>query len=201
MDHIAVDVAALDEGAVGAEFEQAFGSAALAVDGFHRLTGQNLRLWRIRRDEAGARDQFRPDGADGALIDETIPGGGHHHGIDDARGKRRLRVKGFGDRLDELRRAEHAGLDRVGADIGEGDLDLAKYSVERDRPDTVDAFCVLHGDRSDGGHRMTAEHGDGLDVRLDAGAAAGIGAGDDEDAAGGVGHGQVFQAKFRLSAG
>ena len=40
---------------------------------------------------------------------------------------------------------------------------------------------VLRGDRGDRGHRVAAEHGDGLDIRLNPRAAARIRAGDDQD--------------------
>ena len=50
------------------------------------------------------------------------------------------------------------------------------------------ALRVLHGDRRHRRHGVTAERGDGLDVGLDAGAAAGIRTGDDEDTALRFGH-------------
>ena len=50
--------------------------------------------------------------------------------------------------------------------------------------DRADPERVLRGDRGDRGHRVAAEHGDRLDVGLDARAAARVRAGDDEDAGG-----------------
>jgi len=43
------------------------------------------------------------------------------------------------------------------------------------------ALRILCGERADGSSGITTEHGDGFNVGLDAGAAAGIGTGDDKD--------------------
>ena len=61
-------------------------------------------------------------------------------------------------------------------------VDLREDHFGRHRMDRGDAQRVLGGDGGDRGHRMAAEHGDGLDIGLDAGPAAGVGPGDDQDA-------------------
>ena len=61
-------------------------------------------------------------------------------------------------------------------------VDLGEDHFGRHRMDGAHAQRVLSGDRGDRGHRVAAEHGDGLDVGLDPGAAAGIRSGNDEDA-------------------
>src|SRR5690606_3643424 len=58
----------------------------------------------------------------------------------------------------------------------------------RDRKDVGDAMGVLHRHRADGGRRIAAQHGHGLDVGLDARAAAGIGAGDEQHPPTRLGH-------------
>ena len=54
--------------------------------------------------------------------------------------------------------------------------------------DGLDAERVLNRDRGDGGRRVAAQGGDCLDVGLDAGAAARIGTGDDQNPAATVSH-------------
>jgi hypothetical protein len=60
---------------------------------------------------------------------------------------------------------------------------------------------VLRGHRGDRGHRVAAEHRDGLDVRLDARAARAVGAGDGEDAGRGAGRGRRGHAGALASPG
>ena len=55
-----------------------------------------------------------------------------------------------GDRLDRRGRAEHAGLDRVGADVLQHRARLGGDDPAGDRMDGVDAQGVLHGDGGDG---------------------------------------------------
>ena len=94
---------------------------------------------------------------------------------------------------------QHAGLDRVGADIVEHDLHLLADESRIDRQDAVDPLGVLRGQRGDRGRREGAEHRHRLDVGLNAGAAAGIGAGDDEDAALHGSRSQIHLASFEAS--
>ena len=84
--------------------------------------------------------------------------------------------------VDHLGAVQHAGLERIGADVGQHDLDLLGDEGGIDRHDAVHALGVLRGERGDGGGGEAAHRGDRLDVGLDARAAAGIRAGDDQDA-------------------
>jgi hypothetical protein len=77
--------------------------------------------------------------------------------------------------------ANHADLDRVDSDIADNSFNLRENHLGRDRMDGADADRVLRRDRRDGRHRVTAEHRDRLDIGLNAGAAAGIGTGNDEN--------------------
>ena len=96
----------------------------------------------------------------------------------------RVRRERLGDGLDDRGGDEHAGLDRIGADVVEDDADLVADGLGRNGVEGVDAGRVLHGDGGDRRHGVGAERGRGLDVGLDAGAAARIRTGDDEDAGG-----------------
>ncbi len=85
-----------------------------------------------------------------------------------------------GERFDYRGIVQHAGFDRVGADIVEHHLDLLADEFWRDRQHAEDAQGVLRGQRSDRRRCVGTEHRHRLDIGLDAGAAAGIRAGDDQ---------------------
>src|SRR5690606_23632185 len=82
------------------------------------------------------------------------------------------------DSLRQLRRIEHPGLDRVRSDIEHYRIDLLDDGVDRHRIYPVDADAVLRGNRRYGRHAEYAELLHRLQVRLYAGAAAGIRSGD-----------------------
>src|SRR6266536_2788661 len=79
---------------------------------------------------------------------------------------------------------QHAGLDRVGADIVENHLDLLADELRRYRQDPEDTLGVLRRQRGDRGCGIGIEHHHRLDVGLDAGAASRIGTGYDQHPAG-----------------
>ena len=85
-----------------------------------------------------------------------------------------------GDGQRDLGRAQHADLDRVGADIGKTALDLLAHDIGRNEMDGADAGGVLRGDGGDRRHGVGAERRRRLDVGLDAGAAARVRSRDDE---------------------
>ena len=90
-----------------------------------------------------------------------------------------------GDGVDDGGVRQHAGLDGVGADVGEHGVDLRGDELGRHGEPAGDFARVLRGDGGDGGCAVDAERGEGLEVGLDAGAAAGVAAGDREGAGGG----------------
>jgi hypothetical protein len=77
--------------------------------------------------------------------------------------------------------SDHADLDRIGADIGKHHVDLLQHHVGRNGMYRLDAERVLGRDGGDRRHRVAAKHRHRLDVGLDAGAAAAVGAGNDQD--------------------
>ena len=84
-DDIAADMPALHQRAIGAEFQQGFGGAALAADCFDRFPCQDFRLRCIRRHKPCIRDEFRPDGRDGLGIYQAVARGRDHDRVDDTR--------------------------------------------------------------------------------------------------------------------
>ncbi len=77
-----------------------------------------------------------------------------------------------GDRFDDRPVLQHAGLDGIDADIVEDSAHLALDDIRRHIVNARDAEGVLDGDGGDGRRGVSAERGDRLDIRLDAGAAA-----------------------------
>ena len=77
--------------------------------------------------------------------------------------------------------AEHADLDGVDADVVDHRPDLLDDHLARNRIHGGHRHRVLSGDRGDGRHPVHPAARERLEVRLNAGAAAGIRAGDGED--------------------
>ena len=96
-------------------------------------------------------------------------------------------VQDLGHGLDHGHVAEHAGLQRVGADVLQNGAGLGLNDVDGDGMDAGDAQGVLDRDGGDGGGRIGAERGDRLDVGLDSRPATGVGTGQDENATEGGG--------------
>jgi hypothetical protein len=93
----------------------------------------------------------------------------------------RALVEDAGDRSGGRGVAQHAGLDRVGADIGQHALHLLADDRHGHHMDAVNAQRVLRGDCGDRGGGIGAHRGHGFDVGLDAGAGGGIGSGNDKN--------------------
>ena len=74
-----------------------------------------------------------------------------------------------------------------------GELGLAIQILRRD-VDVAHAHGVLDDDGGDGAHPVAAHRGDRLEVRVLAGAARGVGAGDGQDAGHAGGHGATSPA-------
>ena len=144
------------------------------------MTGEDLGLGQVRGQHRGLRHQQALQGADRAFLDQRRATLRDHDRIEDERDTRGALGDDRRDGLDDGRVVQHAGLQRISAKIVEHDLDLLPDEIGRDRQDAEHACCVLRGQRRHGGHRKAAEHRHGFDVRLDAGAAAGIRAGDDQ---------------------
>ena len=105
-------------------------------------------------------------------VDQSGAAFSRHDRIDNERDSLRALAQHRGQGLDDRGIMQHAGLDRVGADIVEHDLDLLTDKIGRDRQHAENPFGVLRRQSGYRGCRVTAEHRDGLDVGLDSGAAA-----------------------------
>jgi len=80
------------------------------------------------------------------------------------------------DRFEDGGAAQHARLGRVDADVGEHGLELVLDEGRRNLMDGGNTRGVLRGQRYDRAHSVAAGHGKGLQIGLDPGSSAGIGA-------------------------
>jgi hypothetical protein len=112
-----------------------------------------------------------------------IARGCDHHRIDDAWDAGRQVLECFGDDLDQVLVAQHAGFQRVGPDVLEHSLHLRADGVGRGCNDAGDAKRILYGERGDGRGGVASQRRHRLDVGLDARPASGIRSGDDKDPA------------------
>jgi hypothetical protein len=113
-----------------------------------------------------------------------VAGGGDHHRIEHHRAGvvRQPRRHGGDDR----RAGEHAELDGIHRQVRAQGGELLRDEAGRDGVHPGHPDGALGGQRGDDGHAVDGVVQQGLEVRLDAGPARGVGAGDGEH---GDGHG------------
>ena len=85
--------------------------------------GEHFGFRNIRRDDARQWDQFSAQRGDGVFFNQQITRGRHHHRIDDDIYQAML-ANLLCHHVDDRSVGEHAGLDRMGADIGDDRVDL-----------------------------------------------------------------------------
>ena len=136
-----------------------------------------LGLGDVRGDDAGARHELGAHRAHRIAIEQRVAALGHHHRVDDEVGQLEC-GDGRRHRLDDCRRREHAGLRRVDRDVGGDGLDLRGHELGWQRVRCRHDACVLGGDGGDRADAVAAVRRKRLEIGLDAGAAAGVAAGD-----------------------
>ncbi len=157
----------------------ALGDRRLQVRG-GRLTHQHRELGQVRGDDVGQRQQ-PGDGQFGVRIQQPVTAGGNHHRVEDHVLRTMLgqppRHHGHVGRV-----AEHPDLDRVDHDVVADRGELLGQELRRGTEHAAHATGVLGGQRGDRGHAVRAVRGERLEVRLDAGPAGRVGAGDGQGA-------------------
>ena len=172
---IALRMAALEQegDAIGlGEFER-------LGDATERLPSeQNRGFVEVRRDDRGERDEPRLHGGDGVRSEQGGAARSDHDGVHDRGDAGRLDEAGDGDH--DLGIEQHAGLERLGVEVGR-DL-RALFDDERRGAglDTGNAARILRGEARDRGGSEHALRSESQQVRLDAGAGAAVGSGDAE---------------------
>ena len=108
---------------------------------------------------------------DGFIVQEPVAALRDHHRIDDEVGQLE-RFHRRGDGLDEQRVGQHAGLDRIAAEIGGHRFDLQRQEIIRYDVHGADADGVLRGERRDRRGAVHTVSREGFEIRLNPGAAA-----------------------------
>src|SRR6185369_7198729 len=147
------------------------------------LGRQPIELRKVGSRDCGDVHQS-PERGDRRIIGERRAAGRDHDGIEDDRKARLLGLQPFealGDLLGGKGATDHPDLYRIDSDVTDNRFDLREDHLGRDRMNGTDTDSVLRSDGGDRSHRVTAKHGDGLDVGLNPGASARIRAGDNQD--------------------
>jgi len=152
--------------------------------------GEDARLGQVGGHDRGARKQVADQRFAGGRVEQHGTGLGDHDRVQHDGRVLVEEVERADDGRDGLDSAQHPDLHRIDADVVDDGRHLGDDHLRRDRLDRAHLDGVLRGDGGDGGHAMHPAAREGLEVGLDAGAAAGIRAGDGEHAgnAGAVGH-------------
>ena len=168
------------------ESVERFGGAAGVLYRPYRHVGEVFRFGGVRACDPRAfperlEERFPPFG-----VEQGGSAAGGEDWIDDqVRGVSTL--EGVGGGADDGRVGEHACFDGVRRVVVEDGFDLRLNDVGRQGVRSLDAVGVLGGDGGDGCASVRSVCGDGFQVVLDAGSAAGVGACDGEDGVHGFG--------------
>ena len=145
-----------------------------------RQFGKDPSFRQIRRGDGGNREQPLAHGVADILLAQRAATAGAQHRVADQRHARQP-DHDLEHRLDHLNRAEHAQLDGGDGEVGDHCVGLGEYPLAVEHAEVGDVDGVLHGERGDGRRSVAGLCQQGFDVRLQAGAATGIVAGQAED--------------------
>jgi len=178
-DGVAFEVATLHEDDLSALTYQREPGVFHLLGSSDLLFRENPRLVDIGCDERGERDQTPRDRALRIDGEEPVAGRGDHHRIEYVIGEA-VAGDAVGDGFHQLRRAQHARFDGLRREILRERVELPRHERRGDGLPEADAARVL---RRHGAHDAGAEDPElveRLEVRLDAGSAPGVRAGDGE---------------------
>ena len=134
----------------------------------------------VGRDESGQRQQVVAQSGDGVGRKQCVPVLGQHHGVEHDPG-RTMPAQRVGHGANDAGIGEHADLHGVDADVVEDGVELRRDEFGVGRMDRAHAMRVLRGQRRDDARAVDAKRRKRLQIGLDAGSAAGVGAGDRKD--------------------
>ena len=200
---VAVEVAALDQdGGPGSGREPLALLQRLGPAGGFGFAEQHAQFRQVGGDEVSQREE-RAEGRLGGLLQQAVAAGGHHDRVKDHDAGTDL-LQPAADRGDHLLVTEHPDFHGVNADVVADGVELRGQERRRRNMDAAHPPGVLGGQRRDGGHSVAAAGCDAFQVRLDAGAARRIRAGDGQDAGNVPGRGRrvrVGRRRRRRSGG
>ena len=142
--------------------------------------GERLRLGQVRRHDRREREQPLDERLDRVVLEQPRARARDHHRVDDERHADARRGSRRPSRSARARRASPSSPRR--RRCRRRPRRAARDELRRQLVDRVTAERVLRGERDEHAHPVAAGGGERLQVGLDAGAAAGVGAGDREAA-------------------
>jgi hypothetical protein len=128
----------------------------------------------VGRQQPAAREDLLAYERDAVGVDELRAGRGEHHGVADDRAAA-ARGKRGGNLADDVRRAERAEFDGIGADVIAKRPERLTHAPPARQLDVMHAQRVLSGQRRNDGAAVHAKGMEGEKVGLDASAAARVG--------------------------
>jgi biotin transport system substrate-specific component len=165
------EVAAFDNDDASAQLEDLPGRFVHIAERADGPAGQNLGFRHVRRNHVDAPHELGADRLDGVLLQKAVATLCHHDGIQDHQRKIEL-----GDcrrhRFDDSGVRKHPDLYGVSSDVTNDGFDLSRDEIGRHRLPCGHAERILRGDRGNGRRAVHAVRGEGLQVRLNARAAA-----------------------------
>jgi hypothetical protein len=113
-DFLAGDVTSRHQGRVGTPTDQLLAGSDCTLDVDRFDPGEDARLFGVWRDDRRGSDEVLV-GRFRAAVQQSVPGLGYHHGVDDCRC---VRVGEFlGDAFDDRFDGEHTGLERLDLEV------------------------------------------------------------------------------------
>ena len=167
----ALGVASLDQHRLGAGVLQLPGLHGHLIFVAGRRAGEQRRgLGKIRGDQRGERDQHAAERIHGVWIEQRVAARRDHHGIEHDR-HAGVVLQSFGHGFDDRAGRKHADLDGIDLQVGGDRAHLGKHEVRRHHMHRLDPHRVLCRERRDHARAIDLQRGEGLEVRLDPGAA------------------------------
>ena len=167
----AFQVASFDHCRLRAHRHQVAGGVSGVVQRLNGSSGQDLRLRCVGCDHLGQRYQKGPQRPHRLLLKQLVASLGYHDRVNHQPAQAVL-LNLLGDGHDNGGARQHAGLDRVGADVRDDRVylraDQRRWQLQRfGNPEGI-----LRGDGGENRGAVHAKSGKGFQVRLDARAAA-----------------------------
>jgi RNA methyltransferase, TrmH family len=172
---VAGQVASLDQRGTGAEAEQTGTSPFHGGEVVHHSAGQDCGFIQVGRYQRGEGKQILPQYLFGLGGEQAGSRGRYHDRIHHQRGPL-VFPNGAGHPADDGRLGQHPGFQGRGRKVfGQRDELGADHRLG-DRFDRAHPASILSGQCDDDGRAEDAELLEGLEIRLDPGAASGVGA-------------------------
>ena len=158
-------MAAFEQNRLGSHSDQRVSSRLHIVGARQGTPHQQRGLIQIGRHQRDFGEQLSDQRAHRRIFNQHRSTGGHHHRVEHHKWQP-VAVYGLGDRSDDLRRMQHADLDRVNADVFHHRVDLLDQHVHRNRVHRPNALGVLGSEGGDGRHAKTTQGGKSFQVGL-----------------------------------